>query len=184
VGHANRAKVDGGAKAVNRAQLLKAGALGVVGVVGAGAALQGSTGTASARSVVEGQTSFANRTTTPTVTITNQGTGSALAVNAATKSPASIIANSSRTVGAYAVVGFISSRSPGFDSAAVKGANNGRGSAGIGVYGIQAGSGYGVYGYRQAVWASLDEVRPAQACAANRIRPPRMRPRSGVRITA
>jgi hypothetical protein len=47
---------------------------------------------------------------------------------------------------ATAVYGEIASASPGGDSAAVRGQNNGTGGLGIGVWGSQAGSGWGVYG--------------------------------------
>jgi hypothetical protein len=46
-----------------------------------------------------------------------------------------------------AMVGVISSASPGSFSAAVLGQNNGTGGNGIGVYGLHNGSGYGVFGF-------------------------------------
>jgi hypothetical protein len=48
---------------------------------------------------------------------------------------------------AYAVYGVVESASPGVDSTAVRGQNNGAGGLGIGVWGSQNGSGWGVYGY-------------------------------------
>lgn len=47
---------------------------------------------------------------------------------------------------AVAILGEVSSSSPGSSSTAVRGDNNGTGGSGIGVWGSQAGSGYGVYG--------------------------------------
>lgn len=52
----------------------------------------------------------------------------------------------SAAANATAVLGLISSSSPGGFSCAVKGQNNGTGGLGIGVWGLQAGSGWGVYG--------------------------------------
>ncbi len=54
--------------------------------------------------------------------------------------------SSSTTSFATAIVGTISSTSPGGFSAGVRGINNGTGGNGIGVYGSQAGTGWGVYG--------------------------------------
>ncbi|MBL7729130.1 MAG: hypothetical protein JNM68_15645, partial [Dinghuibacter sp.] len=47
---------------------------------------------------------------------------------------------------AAAIVGTVSSTTPGGFSAGVRGINNGTGGLGIGVWGSQAGSGWGVYG--------------------------------------
>jgi hypothetical protein len=47
---------------------------------------------------------------------------------------------------ATAIIGTLTSTSPGGFSAAVRGVNNGTGGLGIGVWGSQAGSGWGVYG--------------------------------------
>jgi hypothetical protein len=47
---------------------------------------------------------------------------------------------------ATAIIGTITSASPGGFSAGVRGVNNGTGGNGIGVYGSQAGGGWGVYG--------------------------------------
>jgi hypothetical protein len=47
---------------------------------------------------------------------------------------------------ANAIIGTVSSTSPGGFSAGIRGINNGTGGLGIGVYGSQAGSGWGVYG--------------------------------------
>lgn len=52
----------------------------------------------------------------------------------------------SRESGATALYGSVTDPSPGSSSAAVRGANAGTGTAGIGVWGSQAGSGYGLYG--------------------------------------
>ena len=54
--------------------------------------------------------------------------------------------NQSTSVVAVGVLGEITSSSPGGNSAAVKGINNGLGDNGVGVWGEQEGSGYGVYG--------------------------------------
>ncbi|HRF19136.1 MAG TPA: hypothetical protein PK977_13265, partial [Chitinophagaceae bacterium] len=48
---------------------------------------------------------------------------------------------------ANAIIGTVTSASPGGFSAGVRGINNGTGGLGIGVYGSQAGSGWGVYGF-------------------------------------
>jgi hypothetical protein len=58
--------------------------------------------------------------------------------------------NNSATAGATGVFGLIRQFSPGANSAAVRGVNNGTGPAGIGVWGEQHGSGFGVYGQSQA----------------------------------
>lgn len=54
--------------------------------------------------------------------------------------------SASNDANATAILGTMSSTSPGGFSAAVKGVNNGTGGLGIGVWGGQAGSGWGVYG--------------------------------------
>ncbi|MFZ1306741.1 MAG: hypothetical protein WAR80_12940, partial [Ferruginibacter sp.] len=54
--------------------------------------------------------------------------------------------SASNDANATAILGTMSSTSPGGFSAAVKGVNNGTGGSGIGVWGGQAGSGWGVYG--------------------------------------
>ena len=51
---------------------------------------------------------------------------------------------------ATAILGTISSASPGSSSAALRGNNNGTGNLGIGVTGTHAGSGWGVYGLSQS----------------------------------
>ena len=53
---------------------------------------------------------------------------------------------SSQGENALAVYGEVSAAAPGASSAAVKGVNNGKGDAGIGVWGQQNGKGFGVYG--------------------------------------
>lgn len=47
--------------------------------------------------------------------------------------------------GATAIIGILTSTTPGFFSSAVRGQNNGTGGSGIGVWGSQAGSGWGGY---------------------------------------
>ncbi len=64
-------------------------------------------------------------------------TGTAPGVSASTNSTAD---------DADALVATVTPTSPGVNSEAVRGVNNGTGFAGIGVYGQQNGSGYGVYG--------------------------------------
>lgn len=74
----------------------------------------------------------------PLISVTNSsatGTTGALAGSSA-----------STDANAVAIIGTISSASPGGFSSAVRGINNGTGGLGIGVYGSQAGSGWGVYG--------------------------------------
>jgi len=67
---------------------------------------------------------------------------------AATGTAPGVFASTNSThADAYALVGTITPTSPGLNSEAVRGINNGTGSNGIGVYGQQNGSGYGVYGY-------------------------------------
>lgn len=51
---------------------------------------------------------------------------------------------------ASAIIGTVTSASPGGFSAGVRGINNGTAGLGIGVYGSQAGSGWGVYGFTPA----------------------------------
>jgi len=53
----------------------------------------------------------------------------------------------STAANAVAVLGVVTSSSPGSSSAAVKGVNNGTGGNGVGVWGEHRGSGYGVYGF-------------------------------------
>ena len=74
---------DGHSRQLSRAGMLKAAALGVAGVAGAGALLNQQGGIAQA-SLGEGQSSFSSATTTPTVTITNTSTGDALDATATT----------------------------------------------------------------------------------------------------
>lgn len=74
------------------------------------------------------------------------GTGAALRAEGGQNR--GIVATTGATaVEAYAIHGTVSSTSPGSDSAAVRGQNNGTGGQGVGVHGSQAGSGWGVYGY-------------------------------------
>jgi len=54
--------------------------------------------------------------------------------------------SASTAASATALLGLISSASPGGFSAAVRGQNNGTGGSGIGVWGSQSGSGWGLYG--------------------------------------
>ncbi len=54
--------------------------------------------------------------------------------------------SASQDANASAVIGTISSTTPGGFSAGIRGINNGTGGLGIGVHGSQAGSGWGVYG--------------------------------------
>jgi hypothetical protein len=54
--------------------------------------------------------------------------------------------SSSRSTAANAVLGYVTSTTPGANSAGVRGINNGRSGLGIGVYGSQSGRGWGVYG--------------------------------------
>ncbi len=58
--------------------------------------------------------------------------------------------NNSASADTTAVFGLIRQFSPGSNSAAIRGVNNGTGAAGIGVWGEQHGSGFGVYGQSQA----------------------------------
>ncbi|WP_349314888.1 hypothetical protein [Chitinophaga sp. MM2321] len=67
--------------------------------------------------------------------ITNQGDGTSLEG-----------VNNSTTSSISAILGTVTSTSPGGFSSAVKGINNGTGGLGIGVWGSQNGSGWGVYG--------------------------------------
>ena len=60
--------------------------------------------------------------------------------------------SASNDANATAILGTMSSASPGGFSAAVKGVNNGTGANGIGVWGGQAGSGWGVYGTAPNGW--------------------------------
>lgn len=54
--------------------------------------------------------------------------------------------NPSTTSSDYTIRGIISSTSPGSNSAAIRGINNGTGGLGIGIWGSHNGTGYGVYG--------------------------------------
>jgi hypothetical protein len=68
-------------------------------------------------------------------------------INATSTGGNAIFGRSNSTAGfAFAIHGEISSTSPGSFASAVRGENQGTGSAGIGVYGSQNGSGFGVYG--------------------------------------
>jgi len=70
--------------------------------------------------------------------VTNSGTGAgSTALEGLTNSTAG---------NANAIIGTVTSTSPGGFSAGVRGINNGTSGLGIGVYGSQAGSGWGVYG--------------------------------------
>ena len=60
--------------------------------------------------------------------------------------PGAIIATDSTDSYAAALIGEVSSTSPGSYTAGLRGINNGTGVNGIGVYGSQAGNGWGVYG--------------------------------------
>jgi hypothetical protein len=72
---------------------------------------------------------------------------SAAAVRGTNTAGTAVAGTSSSTAGsATAVIGVISSTSPGGFSSAVRGQNNGTTGLGIGVWGSQAGSGWGVYG--------------------------------------
>jgi hypothetical protein len=72
---------------------------------------------------------------------------SAVAVRASSNDGTAVAGTSGSTDGeATAVVGTISSISPGGFSAAVRGVNNGTGGNGIGAWGSHGGSGWGVYG--------------------------------------
>ncbi len=66
--------------------------------------------------------------------------------NAANIAPTMIATTNGTSGNIAAILGIISSTTPGGFSAAVRGANNGTGGLGIGVWGSQAGSGWGVYG--------------------------------------
>ncbi len=112
---------------VTRAGVLKAAALGVAAVAGAGTLLWQETGVAGA-TASEGKTSFASSTTAPTVTATNRSAAS----------------------NAYGLKGVIKSKAGGSGSAGVCGQNNSTGSHGIGVLGSQNGSGTGVYGHTRS----------------------------------
>jgi len=56
------------------------------------------------------------------------------------------VQNNSTASGAFSVLGLINPSTPGSNSVALRGQNNGTGAAGYGVWGSQAGSGTGVYG--------------------------------------
>jgi hypothetical protein len=123
--------------------MLKAAALGVAGVAGAGALLNEQGGVASA-DLGEGQSSFSSAAS-PTVHITNTGTGRAL--NALGHGSIAVqVTNDSPFGNTYALNGLMSSVTAGPGSAAVRGHNNGGGEMSFGVHGSQAGLGAGVYG--------------------------------------
>jgi hypothetical protein len=61
-------------------------------------------------------------------------------------SPTTWVESSATTGNAAAVLGVMTSTTPGSFSAGVRGVNNGTGGQGVGVYGSQAGNGFGVYG--------------------------------------
>jgi hypothetical protein len=87
--------------------------------------------------------------TNNTLTATTNGSGSAIVGNrTATTGTNAGVAGSTASLdaSAIAVLGTVTSTSPGGFSTAVRGINNGTGGLGIGVYGSQAGSGWGVYG--------------------------------------
>lgn len=81
--------------------------------------------------------------------VTNSGAGEGIIGihSAATGTGAGVKGETNSTdANAVAVLGTVSSTTPGGFSAAVKGVNNGTGGLGVGVSGSQAGSGWGVYG--------------------------------------
>src|SRR6266571_4864470 len=75
------------------------------------------------------------------------GAGSGVLGQAFSSTGAAVTGTSASTAAsATALLGLISSASPGGFSAAVRGQNNGTGGSGIGVWGSQSGSGWGLYG--------------------------------------
>jgi len=84
-----------------------------------------------------------------TVEMNNAGMGSAIkavSTSVGGTNPVILAQNSSTVVGAFAVQGEITAPSPGANSTAVRGMNDGTSGYGIGVWGSQAGGGWGVYG--------------------------------------
>jgi hypothetical protein len=79
--------------------------------------------------------SYTGNSASNLVSITNQGTGSAVEG-----------INSSTNANAFGVIGTISSTAPGVSSAGLRGISNSTGANGNGVWGSHAGSGSGVYG--------------------------------------
>jgi len=85
----------------------------------------------------------------PGISVDNTGTGMGLyGLHSATTgtNPGVQGSTNSQDANAAAVVGLVTSTTPGGFSSGVRGINNGTGGLGIGVYGSQAGSGWGVYG--------------------------------------
>jgi hypothetical protein len=88
---------------------------------------------------------MAGSSTSGTGVTGSSGTGAGVAGSSGTGT--GVTGASGSTVGgAVAVLGTITSTSPGGSSAGVFGQNNGTGGSGIGVYGAQNGFGWGVYG--------------------------------------
>ncbi len=85
----------------------------------------------------------------PGISVDNAGTGMGLyGIHSATTgvNPGVQGSTNSSDANATAVVGLVTSTTPGGFSSGVRGINNGTGGLGIGVYGSQNGSGWGVYG--------------------------------------
>ncbi|MBS1910542.1 MAG: hypothetical protein JST22_01025 [Bacteroidetes bacterium] len=81
--------------------------------------------------------------------VTTNGTGNAIRAwrSASTGIAAGVRGETnSQDANASAIIGVVTSTTPGGFSAALRGTNNGTGGLGIGVVGTQAGSGWGVYG--------------------------------------
>lgn len=85
----------------------------------------------------------------PGISVDNTGTGMGLyGIHSATTgvNPGVQGSTNSLDASATAVVGLVTSTTPGGFSSGVRGINNGTGGLGIGVYGSQNGNGWGVYG--------------------------------------
>lgn len=85
----------------------------------------------------------------PGISVDNTGTGMGLfGLHSATTGTVPGVQGStnSQDANAAALVGLVTSTTPGGFSSGVRGINNGTGGLGIGVYGSQGGSGWGVYG--------------------------------------
>ncbi len=90
-----------------------------------------------------------SRVTSGTGVYSEATTGSAgifVRTGASGTTPTLSVTNASTSGATFALSSTITSTSPGGNSTAVRGINNGTGGLGIGVWGSQAGAGYGVYG--------------------------------------
>jgi hypothetical protein len=122
-----------------------ANGFGVYGASTAGVGVYGNSSTG--QTAVFDITNNANTNNVVTATTSGSGAGVSGTRTATTGTNAGVSGSTaSQDANAVAVLGTVSSTTPGGFSSAVRGINSGTGGLGIGVYGSQAGAGWGVYG--------------------------------------